>query len=132
MEMALTKTTYVERVLIVLNEDGTYKAAHKETQDVVRDGETVISRTLAPAAPLTEADLAGVLPDTAALTAQLVAKDAELVAMTAERDEWKAKVPPSAADPGVVTMRQARLARRHRLLRALPRRGLGRRGHHRR
>ena len=48
--MALTKTTYVERVLIVLNEDGTYKAAHKETQDVVRDGETVLSRTLAPAA----------------------------------------------------------------------------------
>lgn len=108
--MALTKTTYTERVLIVLNEDGTFKAAHKETQDVVRDGETVISRTLAPAAPLAEADLAGVLPDAAALTAQLVAKDAELVAMTAERDEWKAKVPPNAADPGIVTMRQARLA----------------------
>lgn len=108
--MALTKTTYVERVLIVLNEDGSFKAAHKESLDVVRDGDTVLSRTLAPAAPLAEADLAGVLPDAAALTAQLQSMSNALVDMTAERDDLKAKVPPDVTDPGIVTMRQARLA----------------------
>lgn len=115
--MALTKTTYVERVLIVLNEDGTFKAAHKESLDIVRDGDTVLSSTLAPAAPLAEADLAGVLPDVAALTAQLeaanvalAAANTALTAMTTERDQLAAQLPARVADPAVVTMRQARLA----------------------
>lgn len=108
--MALTKATYTERVLLVLNEDGSFKGAHKEMQDVVKDGDTVISRTLAPAAPLAEADLAGVLPDVAALTAQLAAANVALTAMTKERDELAAKLPANVTDPAIVTMRQARLA----------------------
>lgn len=108
--MALTKTTYVERVLIVLNEDGTFRAAHKETVDVVRDGDTVLSQTTAPAAPLAAADLAGVLPDAASLLAQVEALQVELADVIAERDDLKTKVPPDVTDPSVVTMRQARLA----------------------
>lgn len=108
--MAITDTTYVERILIVLNEDGTFKAAHKESQRVVKDGDTILSRSLAPASALAANDLAGVLPDSAALVAQVAALQSDLAFMTQERDEWKAKVPASVADPGVVTMRQARLA----------------------
>lgn len=67
--MALTRTIYPERVLIVLNPDGSMKGAHQETLEVLaEDGVTIHTRHHA-AAPLDAASLAGVLPNTAALLA---------------------------------------------------------------
>lgn len=69
--MALTQQTYVERILIVLNPDGTLKGAHQERLEAIVDGETVLSVKQLGAEPLDAQALANVLPDQAALAAQV-------------------------------------------------------------
>lgn len=82
--MTITRTTYTERVLIVLNPDGTLKGAHSEAVEIVRDGDEVLSAKQVPAAPIDATALASVLPDQAALVAQVAALTAERDALVAQ------------------------------------------------
>ena len=70
--MALAQTKYIERVLIALNQDGTFKAAHQETLSEVRDGNTILAATY-DTEPLQADALASVLPNVAGLMAQIEA-----------------------------------------------------------
>lgn len=85
--MAITTTSYTERVLIVLNEDGALKGAHQETLTISRDGDTVVAASQGSAVPLDAAALAAILPNQAALAAQVQALTDALSEMTAARDE---------------------------------------------
>lgn len=69
--MTISKETYTERVLLVLNSDGTLKGAHSEAMETIRDGDVVLAARMLPAEPLDAATLATVLPDQAALYAQV-------------------------------------------------------------
>lgn len=81
----MERTTYVERVMIVLNPDGTLKGAHQDKLErITSNGETLVERMLG-AEPLDAAALASVLPDHAALAAQVQA-------LTDERDDLAAKL----------------------------------------
>ena len=71
--MAIEKTAYVERVLIVLNADGTLKGAHQELLEVYADAGTVVASRQLPAAPLDAATLATALPSQSALLSQVAA-----------------------------------------------------------
>ncbi|MBM3552154.1 MAG: hypothetical protein FJX45_10380 [Alphaproteobacteria bacterium] len=74
----MQRVTYPERVLIVLNQDGSLKGAHQERIDqVVVDGEIVYTRQLA-AEPLDSVALASVLPTQGALMAELAAAHASI------------------------------------------------------
>lgn len=84
--MSITRTNYPERVLIVLNPDGTLKGAHQEAIEAIRDGDDVISVRQMPAAPLDAATLAAVLPDHAALAAQVQALTDQIATLTTDRD----------------------------------------------
>jgi hypothetical protein len=64
------EVSYVERVLIVLNPDGTLKGAHQETLNEVRKDGAVIATQYLPAAPLDAEALKAILPDRAAAIAQ--------------------------------------------------------------
>lgn len=122
--MALTKTTRVERVLIVLDMDGSLKGAHAESLTTISDGDIVLAVTQEPAAPLTAQALAGVLPDRAALLAQVqaltVERDAALASRAQaeqERDQLAAQVAAvqgagASVDgvPVAVTRLQAKMA----------------------
>lgn len=66
-------TGTIERVLIVLNEDGTFKAAHAADVRGV-------------AVPVTQDGLAAVLPDVGGLMARIVAAEAAVSTLTQERD----------------------------------------------
>lgn len=107
--MALTDISYVERVLIVLNPEGTLKAAHQETRRTVSDGATVIADTMLGAEPLDAATLASVLP----LSSVLIAENQRL---QSELSAALARIPASDAPPFVdgvpqsVTPYQARVA----------------------
>jgi hypothetical protein len=71
--MVYETNTYVERVLITLNPDGSFRGAHQERlSQVLRDGE-VIGERQEPAEPLTAEALISVLPDAAASLAQVAA-----------------------------------------------------------
>lgn len=85
--MAIARTSYPERVLIVLNADGSLKGAHQETLEQVIDGADVLSAKMLPAAPLDAATLASVLPSQGALAAQVQALTAERNALQTERDQ---------------------------------------------
>ena len=74
-------TIHVERVLIVLNPDGTLKGAHQESLQTYDDG----SARQLPASGLDAATLAAILPDQAALAAQVQALTVERDAATAIR-----------------------------------------------
>lgn len=114
--MAITKTSYVERVLIVLNPDGTLKGAHSQTLDAIVEDGVVLKESQGDAVPVDAASLASVLPDQASLVAQVQAltadrdaHDAEKAALQAEIDALK----PPADENGVpqeVSMYQARAA----------------------
>ena len=41
--MPITRTAYPERILIVLNPDGTMKGAHQEAIETIADGAEVLS-----------------------------------------------------------------------------------------
>lgn len=76
--MAITKTTYPERVLITLRADGSVRGAHQESLEVVdEDGVTIHARQL-PAAALDAATLASVLPDAASALAAVAAAQATI------------------------------------------------------
>lgn len=77
--MSMHKSTYIERVLIVLNPNGSLKGAQQESLATIRDGETVLATVQEPLTALTEVALAQALPTQGALLAQLAA-------VTAERD----------------------------------------------
>lgn len=83
--MALTKQTFIERILIVLNSDGSFKGAHQESLTLIEDDNTVMSSVQEPAVGLTASALLQVLPNQAALLAQLDE-------LTKERDALLAKV----------------------------------------
>jgi hypothetical protein len=83
--MPIETTAYTERVLIVLNPDGTFKGGHSEAVAISRDGATVLAVMQMPPVPLTEATLATVLaPASAALAAQVAALKATIAAHVAE------------------------------------------------
>ena len=89
--MAMHKNTYIERVLIALNPDGSFKGAHQESLQVITDDAgAVLGATQLGAVALTAESLALALPAQGALLAQLAA-------ITAERDALiaSAAAPPS-------------------------------------
>lgn len=74
--MAITRNTYVERVLITLNQDGSVRAAHQESISVLTEDGEVLSTRQEIAVPLAPETLATLLPDQAALLAQISALQA--------------------------------------------------------
>lgn len=73
----MPKTTFVERVLIVMNPEGTLKGAHQESLTrFVEDGEILMERQEG-AKSLDAATLASILPDQSALLAELMLLRAE-------------------------------------------------------
>lgn len=59
--MTMTQTSYVERLVIVLNADGTLKGAHSESlETIANDGTTIVERML-DAEPITAAQIATLL-----------------------------------------------------------------------
>jgi hypothetical protein len=105
--MAITKTEYVERVVIVFRTDGTLKGAHQSGLEIIADnGATISERETAPV-PVDAATLAQLLPDVATLTAQvsaLVVERDELTAqvstLTTERDGLAAQLAATAGVTG--------------------------------
>jgi len=96
--MALAQQTYPERVLIVLNPDGSMKGAHQEQLTVIKDGADILSAKPLPAAPLDAGTLASILPNQAALTAQVQALTDSLAAMTTLRDGLQTAKDAAAAE----------------------------------
>lgn len=88
----ITTTTFTERVLIVLNPDGTLRGAHAETLRRILDGASVLNETMLPAEPVSPEALAGVLPNQAALLSQNAALLAQITSLTAERDTALSRV----------------------------------------
>ena len=83
--MALSEISYVERVLIVLNPDGTFKGAHAEQLREIRDGDKVLSAQQTTT-PLTADALTTVLPDTATMLTSIKSIEAERDAALAAQD----------------------------------------------
>lgn len=85
--MALEKQEYVERIVIVLNPDGTLKGAHQETlTHYVDDGTIVASRQQTPVG-VDSATLSRIVPASSVLLAQvqhLLADKTELSTMVTE------------------------------------------------
>lgn len=79
--MALSERTYIERVLVVLNADGTICGAHQERIREILDDGTVLSVRPIPAEPVDGTALASVLPQTALL--------AQIADLTARLDEMQ-------------------------------------------
>lgn len=84
--MTITRTSYPERVLIVLNADGTLKGAHVEHLEILADGGDVLQSRQLPAVALNGDALAGLLPEQSALLAQVQALTDALTAANAARD----------------------------------------------
>lgn len=87
--MAISETSHVERVLIVLNPDGSLKGAHAETLREWRDGASLIGGKQ-ETTPLTADVLASILPNQSSLLVQV--RDLEevrdsLAADKADRDK---------------------------------------------
>ena len=90
------KNTHIERVLIVLDPDGSFKAAHQESLSIIKAGGTVLASVQEPATALTAEALSQALPSQGAILAQLAA-------VTAERDKLLAAAPTSpVASPAPV------------------------------
>lgn len=111
--MTILKTIYAERVLIVLNADGSIKGAHQDRIETISEGDNIISQRMLGAEALEPATLAAVLPDRAALVAQVQ----QLADVTAERDALRAQVtslqqssPPPSEGVASVSPLQARKA----------------------
>ena len=84
--MAIEKQSYIERVLIVLNPDGSIKGAHQErlTRILEAEAQVVYSEIQESAEVLTPQALAGVLPQKAALIAQIAEQAARIDELTAQ------------------------------------------------
>lgn len=65
--------SYIERVLVVFNADGTFKGAHAADERGI-------------AAPVTQDGLAAVLPEVGGLMARIETAEAAIAALTQERD----------------------------------------------
>lgn len=113
--MPVTQTSYVERVLIVLNPDGTLKGAHQERSSEIKDGDTVLSVRQEGAEPINAAIVASVLPS-ATYISQAASLTAQLETVTAERDAARAQIKATPVPevingvPQVVSDLQARRA----------------------
>lgn len=88
----MTKTKYVERVVIVLNPDGSLKGAHQSGLETIHKDGKLVSERETPAMPVDQMTLAQVLPEAAALTAQASA-------LAAERDALRAELESAGAGP---------------------------------
>lgn len=89
----MPKQTYVERVLIVLNQDGTLKGAHQESLTRILDGDEVLMERQEAAQPLAADALAAILPDSAALLAEVIPLREALTAKTSEVEALTAQLP---------------------------------------
>ncbi len=83
--MAITKSQWVERILIVKNEDGTLRGAHQEQIIVIRDGDQVLSAQQLPAETVSAEALDG-LVDASTLVAQVDSLIDQLRIVSEERD----------------------------------------------
>lgn len=124
--MPITKSSYVERILIVLNEDGTVKGAHQNSLNTIHEDGAILRQIQGDAVAMDAATLAAVLPDQAALLAQVQAlmaeRDAlqatvdghaaEVAALQAQIDAHQPQPPPDYVDgvPQSVSAYQARAA----------------------
>lgn len=109
--MPITRTTYAERILIVLNPDGTMKGAHQEAIETIADGADVLSVKQTAAAPLDAATLAAVLPDQGSLLSQVQTLTDALATMTTDRDAEKtAKESALSGKTAAETQRDAETA----------------------
>lgn len=108
--MAITVTSYPERILIVLNPDGTLKGAHQEPLEKIVDGETVISTRQLGAEPLDAQALASVLPDQAALAAQVQTLTDQVAALEADKAALEAQLGQQGGPVMSVSPYQARVA----------------------
>lgn len=88
--MTITRTSYPERVVIVLNADGSIKAAHQESLEAIADDGVIIQSRQLAAASLSAETLTYVLPSTAALTAQVAALTEERDAAIAQKEALQA------------------------------------------
>lgn len=102
--MAITKTTYVERVLITLAQDGSLKGAHQESISEIKDGAVVLAQKMEAAEPLDAITLAEILPDHAALIAEIAALNISLSEATAERDALRASQSSASTAPTADTI----------------------------
>lgn len=73
----MEKRTHIERVLIVLNEDGTLKAAHQESLERVFDGDEIYAERQLGAEPLDGETLVEIL-DNANVLAQVSVLEKEI------------------------------------------------------
>jgi|GEM_PF-7071871 len=97
--MALTKNSYVERVVITLNVDGSFKGASQTRVETITDNGVVLSEHDLAAAPVDITALAQILPGTGALTAQVAALIAERDGLQSQLDVLGA--PPKPASEGL-------------------------------
>lgn len=102
--MALSQTAYVERVVIVMAPDGSFKGAHQERLETLKNGAEVLSARMLPAEPLSAEALVRILPDAAALSAQVLALQAQLE--TASADSASAAAAKATAEGERDTARQ--------------------------
>lgn len=104
--MTITQSLSVDRVLITLAPDGALRGAQQERLRTIRDDDDVISAAYDPAEPLDSQALMAILPDSAALLAQVAALQASLTAAerdrdaaVAERDQLRARLGTQPASP---------------------------------
>ena len=71
--MTITKVTYPERVLIVLEPDGTMRGAHVERITVISEDGNVLQTQQEPPEPVNATTLAGILPSQGTLISQVEA-----------------------------------------------------------
>lgn len=110
--MTITKTSYVERVLIVLNADGTLKGAHSQTLDAIVEDGVVLRETQGDAVPVDAASLSIALPDKGALVEQVQALTSERDSLATERDALKSERDAMLAEKdGLAASRDAESAK---------------------
>jgi hypothetical protein len=104
--MTITKQTALNEILIRLADDGSVAGAHVVEIEHLTDTATgeILSSRLLPARGITAGEVGGILgAANAGLLEQIDALRADVAALTAERDELKAKVgarpDPATADP---------------------------------
>jgi len=86
--MTPTVTSYVERVTIVLNPDGSVKGAMQESLQTIADTSvtppTILQAQMLPAVPIAPATLAAVLPAQASALSQVSTLQQQVTTLTAE------------------------------------------------
>ena len=91
--MAITDTSRVERVVIVLDPaTSKFKGAHEERLREIRDGDDILSAQYLPASSVSEQALASILPASASLLAQLQAATDVIAEKNARIDDLERQV----------------------------------------